>query len=93
MSRITRHFEANILSKLKAMRGFSALSKRTGLSESTLRKLAKEGVSRNPTIKVIDALDKELCDGSDFLGQGSVQSEISANTDTANNSTPAGEAA
>lgn len=76
MSRITRHFEVHILSKLRLIKGFSGLSERTGLSESTLRKLAKEGLSRNPTIKVIDALDRELCNESDLLGQGIAQTDL-----------------
>jgi len=77
MSRITRHFEENIVSKLRCLRGFSDLSSKTGLSESTIRKLAK-GKNTNPTIKVVDALDNALCEGSEFLTQSSVQPEMDA---------------
>lgn len=75
MSRITRHFNQNIVARLQGIRGFSELAEKTGLSESTIRKLAT-GKNSNPTIKVVDALDKVLCVDSDFMSQGRAQAPM-----------------
>lgn len=56
MSTIKRHLEKVLLPKLGNVKGFSDLSEKTGLSESTIRKVAK-GVNKNPTMRVVDALN------------------------------------
>lgn len=75
MNSISKHFEEIIISRLSAVTNLAELAKETGLDASTLRKIAN-GSNKNPTLRVLDQLNNALCQGSDFLSQGSAQSAL-----------------
>ena len=65
MNRIKRHFDKNILPRLRDTKSIPDLARKINRDVSTLRKIAN-GVSSNPTIDIVDALDAELCQDCDF---------------------------
>lgn len=75
MNSISKHFNEIIISRLSAVTNLADLAKDTGLDASTLRKIAN-GSNKNPTLRVLDQLNNALCQGSDFLSQGSAQAPL-----------------